>query len=56
MKISTFALVGALIHMPLVAQDTVTPAQAPTVSPIAAQPAENAVLRAGTPILLRIME
>lgn len=56
MKIAYLALAGALITTPLAAQDANAPAQGQAVAPIAVQPTQNAVLRAGTPIALRIME
>ena len=67
-RIVTGALVAAAIAVPAIAQDTatvtpaaaettaVTPAVVTTTAPIAAPATTNAVLRAGTPVQLRMME
>lgn len=58
----SFYLAGALCALaaPVLAQETAAPMQPvlapPAVSPIIAPPTTNAVLRAGTPITLRLLE
>jgi hypothetical protein len=55
----SLACASASFAMPTFAQDTVSQAPvelAPTVQPVATVPTSNAVLRAGTPVPLRMME
>ena len=62
MKYTLSALVAASLAMPIYAQETpaspvpVAAPAAPVAAPIAAPATANAVLRAGTPITLRLME
>ena len=57
MKIALIALCAlSLASAPLSAQTAATFSQTATPAPIAEQPTTNAILRAGTPIQLRMME